>query len=209
MALRRQESFPRPGQRWAHFEVTGEVARGNMGVVFRARDLQRGRDVALKVLVVGHDDPDAGERFKREARSLARLSSRHIVSVHSYGVHEGLPFLSMDFVPGTTLQDLLDRGALPFSRAADLLARIAHAMDHAHSRGVVHRDLKPSNVLIGADGEPRITDFGLARLDDASRALTREGDLVGTPVYMAPEQVTGDLRALAASTDVWALGVML
>src|SRR5688500_9744474 len=94
------ESFPRPGHRWAHFDVLAEVARGNMGVVFRARDSRDQREVALKVLVVGHDDRDACERFKREARSLARLSNRHIVRVHSYGVHEGIPFLTMDFVPG-------------------------------------------------------------------------------------------------------------
>jgi hypothetical protein len=209
MTSRRQDSFPRPGQRWAHFDVAQEVARGNMGVVFRARDVRDQRDVALKVLIVGHDDREANERFKREARSLARLSSRHIVRVHSYGVHEGVPFLTMDFVPGTTLQELLDRGALTLNRAVDLLTRIADAMDHAHSRGVLHRDLKPANVLMGADGEPRITDFGLARLDDASASLSQDGDLIGTPVYMAPEQVHGDLRALGPSTDVWALGVML
>jgi Protein kinase domain len=180
-----------------------------MGVVYRAVDTIKGREVALKVLLVGQDSGQAHERFKREARSLARLSHKAIVGVHHYGVHEGVPFLTMDFVPGTTLQSLLESGALKDTRAADLLAQIAWAVDHAHSRGVVHRDIKPANVLIGSDGAPRITDFGLAKLSDASVSLTHDGDIVGTPVYMSPEQIQGDIAALGPSADIWALGVTL
>lgn len=202
-------SHPVEGKRWAHFHIRSEVARGNMGVVYQVEDTRDGREVALKILVVGHRDPDAGERFKREAKSLARLSHPNIVNVHSYGVHDGVPFLTMDYVPGTNLQELLNRSALPRVRAVDMLARISRAIDHAHSRGVLHRDIKPANVLIGSDGKPRITDFGLAKLSDASVSLTQDGDLIGTPVYMSPEQITGDLRALGPSSDVWALGVVL
>ena len=203
-----EAAHPRPGQRWGQFQVLAEVARGNMGVVYRARD-ERGRDVALKVLLGHRADRESNERFQREARTLARLAHRAIVRVEAWGVHQGLPWMALEFVPGTNLQELLDGGPLPLSRALDLLAQVAAAIDHAHSRGVVHRDLKPANVLVGPDGAPRITDFGLARLSDASRSLTQEGDLVGTPVFMSPEQVKGEIRALGPSTDVWALGVIL
>ncbi|RMG16957.1 MAG: serine/threonine protein kinase [Planctomycetota bacterium] len=204
---RRRLNVPRAGQRWGPFEVVREIARGNMGVVFQARD-ERGRDVALKVLLIHHDE-DASARFQREARSLARLSHPTIVSIHDVGVLEGIPYLTMDYVPGTTLHDLLARSALPLSRSVVLLAQIARGVDHAHSRGVLHRDLKPANVLIGPDGAPRITDFGLARISDASASLTNEGDIVGTPVFMSPEQIQGNLAQLGPPTDVWALGVTL
>jgi len=203
------DAYPRPRTVWAHFEVEDEIARGNMGAVFRARDRQAGgREVALKVLLLGRTDAEHLERFKREARSLARLAHRGIVAVHTYGVHHGVPFLTMDFVPGASLQELIDDGALSPAQAAHLLGQVARAIDHAHSRGVVHRDLKPANVLIGSDGLPRITDFGLAKITDGSITITQDGDLVGTPVYMSPEQIQGDLSALGPSSDVWALGVM-
>ncbi|HBP23825.1 MAG TPA: serine/threonine protein kinase, partial [Planctomycetes bacterium] len=136
-------AYPREGQNWAHFEIRSEIARGNMGVVYRALDTRTKREVALKILVGGHDNPDAVERFKREAKSLARCNHPNIVNVHTYGVTQGLPFLTMDYVPGTTLQELLDRGALPLPRAVDLLGRMARGLDHVHSRGVLHRDVKP------------------------------------------------------------------
>jgi tetratricopeptide (TPR) repeat protein len=201
--------YPSEGQLWAHFEIRSEIARGNMGVVYRAFDTRTRQEVALKILVGGHDNPDSVERFKREAKSLARLSHPNIVCVHSYGVQLELPFLTMDYVPGTTLQELLNRGALPLARAVDLLARMARGLDHVHSRGVLHRDVKPANVLIGSDGQPRITDFGLAKLSDASLSLTQDGDIIGTPVFMSPEQIQGQQKLVGPSTDVWALGVIL
>ena len=201
--------YPREGQNWAHFEIRSEIARGNMGVVYRAVDTRTKREVALKILVGGHDNPDAVERFKREAKSLARCNHPNIVNVHTYGVTQGLPFLTMDYVPGTTLQELLDRGALTLPRAVDLLGRMARGLDHVHSRGVLHRDVKPANVLIGADGAPRITDFGLAKLSDASISLTQDGDIIGTPIFMSPEQIQGQQKLVGPSTDVWALGVIL
>lgn len=200
---------PREGSRWAHYEIRHEIARGNMGVVFRALDTKSGRDVALKLLVAGHTDPDAAERFRREAKSLARLDHPNVVGVHSYGVQESLPFMAMDFVAGTTLHELLERGALTTSRAVALLADVARGLDHAHAHGVLHRDVKPANILIGSDGRARLTDFGLAKLSDASLSLTHEGDIIGTPVFMSPEQITGDVRATGPGLDVWALGVIL
>jgi protein kinase-like protein len=200
---------PREGSRWAHYEIRHEIARGNMGVVFRALDTKTGRDVALKLLVAGHADPDAAERFRREAKSLARLDHPNVVGVHSYGVQESLPFMAMDFVAGTTLHELLERGALTTSRAVALLADVARGLDHAHAHGVLHRDVKPANILIGSDGRARLTDFGLAKLSDASLSLTHEGDIIGTPVFMSPEQITGDVRATGPGLDVWALGVIL
>ncbi|MCA8924615.1 MAG: serine/threonine protein kinase, partial [Planctomycetes bacterium] len=181
-----------------------------MGIVYRARDRKRKREVALKLLLSDrHADDEGHERFKREARSLARLSHPGIVKVFDYGVNNGLPYLSMEFVPGRTLQSLLDGNALRLLPGVDVLLKVAQAIDHAHSRGVVHRDLKPANVLIGADNRPRISDFGLAKLDDGRITLTHDGDIVGTPLYMSPEQIQGALAQVGPSTDVWALGVML
>jgi serine/threonine protein kinase len=199
------------GRTWGRYEILGEVARGAMGAVYRARDTRRGgQEVALKVLLQGsRAEGEDLERFKREARSLARLAHPSIVRVYDYGVHEGCPFLTMDFVAGTTLESILKDGGLPIERGLVILEEVARAVDHAHSRGVVHRDLKPSNVLIGADGRARITDFGLAKILDEGHNLTRTGDLIGTPLYMSPEQIRGDLAALGASADVWSLGVTL
>lgn len=202
--------LPKPRLPWAQFDILSEVARGSMGVVYRARDRKRGREIALKLLLADRTRDDEGhERFKREARSLARLNHPGIVKVFDYGVHKGIPFLTMEFVPGKNLQTLLDSNSLPLLHGVDVLLKVARAIDHAHSRGVVHRDLKPANVLIGADNRPRISDFGLAKLDDGRITLTHDGDIVGTPLYMSPEQIQGALAHVGPSSDVWAMGVML
>ncbi|MEZ6183753.1 MAG: serine/threonine-protein kinase [Planctomycetota bacterium] len=186
------------------------MARGSMGVVYRARDPKQRREIALKLLLSDrHHDDEGHERFKREARSLARLNHPGIVKVYAYGVHRGIPYLTMEFVPGKNLQTLLETNALRLVPAVDVLLKVARAIDHAHSRGVVHRDLKPANVLIGSDNRPRISDFGLAKLEDGRITLTHDGDIVGTPLYMSPEQIQGALAQVGPHSDVWALGVML
>ncbi|MCO5169730.1 MAG: protein kinase [Planctomycetes bacterium] len=183
--------------------LEAELGRGGMGVVYRARD-PAGRPVALKVLAAA-----AGEaqvlRFQREGEVAARLRHPGIVTVHEAFVHEGRPVLVQELVGGPPLH-VAWRGR-PRAARVDLVRQVAHAVAHAHARGVVHRDLKAENVVIDEGGAPKVIDFGLATASDLER-LTRTGALVGTPTAMAPEQL-GDRDALGPWTDVWALGVLL
>ncbi len=189
-------------QVWGRYRLEEELGRGAYGVVWRATDLEIGREVALKALRGDSPSDEDRERFLREARLAARLDHPHIVRVFGAGTHEGRPYYAMALLPGRKLQ-----GPLPPAEACRLAARVAEAVAHAHSRGVLHRDLKPSNILL--DGpEPVVTDFGAARGVDDPR-LTRSGDLLGTPAYMAPELMRGDAKSAGAPADVWSLGVIL
>jgi predicted Ser/Thr protein kinase len=178
-----------------------ELGRGSYGVVWRATDLEIGREVALKALR-GDPSEESRERFLREARTAARLAHPHIVRVFGAGEHEGRPYFAMELIEGRRLQ-----GPLPPAEACPLLAQVADAVAHAHARGVVHRDLKPGNILL--DGpRPVVTDFGAARAVDDPR-LTRTGDLLGTPAYMAPELMRGEAKSSGPAADVWSLGALL
>ena len=192
------------------YELEEEIARGGMGVVYRARQVTLDRTVAVKVL---RDTAFAGgedvERFKLEASAVAALRHPHIVGIHEIGEHEGTHFFSMDYVPGGTLAQVLKEGPLPVRKAAALLVKIAQAIHHAHSQGVLHRDLKPGNILLDAAGEPVVTDFGLAKHAGADAGLTLTGQVLGTPAYMAPEQAEGRTRESDARTDVYGLGALL
>ncbi|MBX3468809.1 MAG: SUMF1/EgtB/PvdO family nonheme iron enzyme [Planctomycetes bacterium] len=198
------------------YEVEGELGRGAMGVVLRARERGTGRRVALKLVVAagGRVDPARAartrERFRREGEITASLRHPGIVRVHAAGEAEGVPFLAYELVEGSrTLEDVLGRGGEPdLARRVALVRDVARALGHAHARGVVHRDVKPSNVLIDAEGRVRVADFGLALAQGLER-LTATGAAVGTPYYMAPEQVAGQRDAYGPPTDVWALGVLL
>jgi WD40 repeat protein/predicted Ser/Thr protein kinase len=192
------------------YEILGELGRGGMGVVYKARQKGLGRVVALKMILVGaHAGPVQRARFRGEAEAAARLQHPNIVAVHEVGEHEGCPYFSLEYVDGRSLNDaLFDKLPTP-AEAAALVEQLAHAVHYAHQRGIVHRDLKPANVLLTADGTPRITDFGLAkRLDDAE-GRTRTGDVLGTPSYMAPEQAAGRNKDVGPATDVYALGAIL
>jgi tetratricopeptide (TPR) repeat protein len=188
--------------------VEGEVARGGMGVVYRVRDSQ-GQVRALKLL------QGAGEgqrkRFQREIEALRRLRHPGIVPIRAAGEHAGQPYLVMDLVEGTSMQQRIElRGPLPIQVAVELIAELADALAHAHAQGVLHRDLKPDNVLLTPGGVPLLTDFGLAReLDGAQTRLTRTGTFLGTPGYWPPEQARGDLAAVDARSDVYGLGATL
>ncbi len=192
------------------YELENEIARGGMGVVYKARQVTLGRTVAVKVL---RDTAFAGgdevERFKTEAGAAAALRHPHIVGIHEIGEHNGTHFFSMDYVPGGTLSQLLRDGPLPARRAAELLVKIAQAIQHAHSQGVLHRDLKPANVLMDAAGEPVVTDFGLAKHAATDAGLTVTGQVLGTPAYMAPEQAEGRSKDCDPRTDVYGLGALL
>ncbi len=197
-------------QTFGPYELLDEVARGGMGVVYRARDTRSGVVVALKVMIEADEDEVRLERFEREAELAAALDHPNIVRIHDAGRVEGMPYFTMDLVEGDSLDDLLEREeGLPRDLALRALAQTARAMDHAHARGIVHRDLKPGNILIErTTGVARVTDFGLARDLQRGTRLTQVGHAVGTPYYMAPEQVRGE-RDVDGRCDVYALGVIL
>jgi serine/threonine-protein kinase len=181
-----------------------------MGVVYRARHLRLNRLVALKVVLDrDHAPPQDLIRFLGEAEVLARCQHPHNVPVYEAGWHDGRPYLAMELVGGGTLAQA-GAGAPPSARrAAAVMEAVARAVHHAHQRGIVHRDLKPSNVLLGEDGSPKVTDFGLAKRLDGGPGLTETGVLLGTPGYMAPEQALCKAQEVGPRTDVYALGAIL
>jgi tRNA A-37 threonylcarbamoyl transferase component Bud32 len=193
------------------YEVLGELGRGGMGVVFKARQVKLDRIVALKMIrTVDLPDPDLRGRFLREAEAIARLQHPNIVQIYEVGEHDGLPFLALEFCPGGSLDKKLNGAPLPPRDATTLLEALAGALHAAHEANVIHRDLKPANVLLDARGTPKVTDFGLARkLDEQGETLT--GAVMGTPPYMAPEQAWGKslVQPLGPAVDVYALGATL
>jgi tetratricopeptide (TPR) repeat protein len=195
-------------QRIGHYQLLQELGRGGMGTVYRALDVQAQREVAIKLLQVA--SPRARQRFLTEARSLAQLRHPYVVSVHSIGEHRGQPYLVLDFVEGSSLSETLAQcGPLPIDRVVSIGAKLADALQHAHDKGVLHRDVKPENVLMSQDGEPQLTDFGLARAVTSSGGLTQEGSFLGTPGYWPPEQARGALDAIGPRADVYGLGATL
>jgi WD40 repeat protein/tRNA A-37 threonylcarbamoyl transferase component Bud32/ribosomal protein S27E len=190
------------------FHVLQLLGRGAFGSVYKARDPELDRVVAIKVPRAGYfRTHEEEERFLREARSAARLSHPGIVPVHEIAHAEGVPYLVSDYVESLTLADLLTGVRPDFQETAELVARLAEALDHAHRAGIVHRDIKPSNILIDGARAPHLTDFGLARRDEGEITVTIEGQILGTPAYMAPEQAAGE--AVDGRGDVYSLGVVL
>jgi hypothetical protein len=191
------------------YEVLRLLGEGGMGVVYHARQAGLNRAVALKMLRFGGAGPDAIARFRAEAEALARLQHPGIVQVHAVGEFDGGPFFALEFVPGGSLADRLDDRPMPAREAAALVERLSRAVHAAHEAGVIHRDLKPENVLLGGDGQPKVADFGLAKLMESDTGHTRTGEVMGTPSYMAPEQAEGKQSAIGPRTDVYALGAIL
>jgi serine/threonine-protein kinase len=189
------------------YEVEAVLGHGGMGVVFQARHLCLGRTVALKMALAGaYASPSERERFRREAEVMAGLRHPNVVQVYDVGDADGRPYFTMEFVEGGSLAHKLTGTPQPARQAAQLVATLAEAVQAAHRSGIVHRDLKPGNVLLTADGTPKISDFGLARRLDTAGGLTRTGNPLGTPSYMAPEQARGKAAAVGPATDVYALG---
>jgi Protein kinase domain len=214
-ALRRTHASPsdmgstREGERIPGYEILETIGKGNMGRVYRARD-GAGRDVALKVILAEVADQENLARFEREGQALAAISPHpNVVTVHSTGRQGKSPYLVLDFVEGEALDQVFKRGYLPLLQAVSVSEQLARAVAHIHDAGVLHRDIKPANVLLRReDGRPVLTDFGMASLRGADR-LTRTGDVLGTPLYMSPEQIRGDRKEVDGRADVWALGCVL
>jgi serine/threonine protein kinase/Tfp pilus assembly protein PilF len=190
------------------YEIEGELGRGGMGVVFRAWQRKLKRLVALKMLT-GYYGPPELKRFFAEAETAAALHHNHIVHIYDVGEHEGAPFFAMEFVEGGSLADRLRGGQMTPREAAQFLIPVARALDFAHKHNVVHRDMKPGNILIDPQGVPKVTDFGIAKRLTAESALTLSGAVIGTPVYMAPEQARGTSRDVGAAADIYSLGAIL
>ncbi|HYM10215.1 MAG TPA: protein kinase [Bryobacterales bacterium] len=203
------------GERLSHYRIVEKVGAGGMGVVYRARDEQLDRDVALKVLPAATlEDETARARFRQEARALSRLNHPNICTIYEVGEAEGETYIAMEFVEGRPLSEVARAGALPLERTLRYGAQIADALAHAHERDIVHRDLKSANVMVTPEGRAKVLDFGLAkraapREAEATRTqgLTEAGTVVGTLHYMAPEVLRG--ATADARSDIWALGVIL
>jgi serine/threonine protein kinase/outer membrane protein assembly factor BamB len=192
------------------YELLKEIARGGMGGVFRARQTPLNRIVALKMILSGRLATDADvRRFQTEAEAAAQLDHPGIVPVFEVGQHDGHHFYSMALVEGPSLAERIAERRLPPAESAELLKKIATAVAYAHEKGVIHRDLKPSNVLIDPSGDPRVTDFGLAKQTAMESSLTQSGQMLGTPSFMAPEQASGKSDQVRESADIYSLGAIL
>ncbi len=195
---------------FGEYELLEEVARGGMGVVFKARQVKLNRIVALKMILSGElAGEEQVQRFKSEAEAAARLDHPGIVPIFEIGEHDGQHYFSMGFVDGESLAGRLRQGPLPPNEAARLLVNICDTVAYAHDKGVIHRDLKPGNVLIDKSGAPRVTDFGLAKQVDRDSEMTKTGQVLGTPAYMPPEQASGNTDEIGPAADVYSLGAML
>jgi serine/threonine protein kinase len=202
------------GTRLDSYEILGLVGSGGMGEVYRARDPALKREVAIKVLpsFVLHD-PDRLSRFQHEAQAAAALNDPNILAVHQFGIFKGAPYLVSELLEGSTLRELIQRGALPIRKAIDYGVQIGRGLAAAHDKGIVHRDLKPENLFVTKNGHVKILDFGLAKLmqqpdpDGTVVTLTNPGMVMGTVGYMAPEQVLG--KAVDHRADIFAFGAIL
>ena len=205
---------PSPNQEgvscFGDYELLEEIARGGMGVVYRARQTSLGRIVALKMILAGpFASKEIIQRFRGEVAAAALLQHPNIVAIHDVGIHDGQHYFSMDYVEGQDLSQLVGTRPLPPAKAARYVKLIAEAIHYAHQRGILHRDLKPSNVLVDASDQPRITDFGLAKRLEGDISITLTGQMLGSPNFMPPEQASAQRGKVGRHSDVYGLGAIL
>ena len=209
------EPDPHIGRTLSHYEIRSVISRGGMGIVYRALDVNLGRDVALKLLPPSLvADPDRRRRFVLEARTAATLEHPHVAAVYEIAEADGVTFIAMELIRGETLAALLGRGKMKAVRALELAIEVAEGLAHAHEQGIVHRDLKPGNIMVTADDHAKIIDFGLAKLTEPSQAATDAGPLttaagvvMGTVAYMSPEQARG--LPVDHRSDIFAFGIVV
>jgi serine/threonine-protein kinase len=199
----------RPGDRLAHFVLLEQLGAGNSGTVWKSRDTRLGRVVAIKIPKQEILSFQERERFVLEGQASAQLKHPNIVAVYEIGEDRGRAFIAAEFIDGLNLREWLLQYRPSLTNTAELAAQLAEAAHHAHEQGVIHRDLKPANVLIDAEGHPHITDFGLAKWLTKNAHLTTEGNVLGTPAYMSPEQARGESSQVDRRSDVYALGAIL
>jgi eukaryotic-like serine/threonine-protein kinase len=204
------DSQPPLSRDFGKYELLGELGRGGMGVVYKARQKDLDRPVALKMILASHlASVDYVSRFHDEARAAAGMHHPNIVAVYEAGQVHGQPYFAMQYVGGPSLAELLRQGPLPAEEAARCVAAVARAVGHLHERGFVHRDLKPSNILLDERGQPYVTDFGLVKMLQTDSHKTSTGAILGTPSYMSPEQAAGHVDQVGPLSDVYSLGVIL
>src|SRR5256714_6787381 len=192
------------------YELLQEIGRGGQGVVYRARQKSLNRTVALKVIGVGSWATEAHlKRFRLEAEAAASLNYPFIVPIHEIRERGGYCYFSMNLIDGGQLDEVVKRDPLSIRRAGELIAKLARTVHYAHEHGIVHRDIKPGNILLDTNGEPHLTDFGLATLVEAEDTVTHTEQIMGTPSYMAPEQAVAHKTQLTSTTDVYGVGAVL
>jgi tRNA A-37 threonylcarbamoyl transferase component Bud32 len=196
------------GRQLGPYQILAPLGEGGMASVYRAYQPSMDREVAVKVLPRQYSQsPEYLARFKQEARLLARLQHPHVLPVFDFGESDGYTYIAMPLIAGGTLKDLMTSKPMPVERAAAIIGQVGDALDYAHASGLVHRDIKPSNILIDERGNSLLMDFGIARMVEATTRLTQVGGVVGTPIYMSPEQSAG--KAIDARSDIYALGIVL
>ena len=198
------------GHSIGRFQLLKKLGQGGMGTVYLARDPELERSIAIKLITAGNDQTEEQlVRFEREAQALAKLSHPGIVAVHEVGHHQHQPFLVMDFVEGQTFAEMLRQEDVPLRRTVEVGRDVALALDHAHAEGIIHRDIKSDNILVAPDSRALLTDFGLAHDEAAEEQLTRTGVIIGTPHFLAPEQISKPRGEIGPWTDVYSLGATL
>ena len=205
-----KQSYPLSSSRFGEYELLEEIARGGAGIVFKARQTNLNRTVAVKVLLAGRlASEDELKRFQTEAEAAAKLNHEAIIPVYDVGEVDGQHYLSMAYISGPSLAQKILQNPLEPKEAARLVCQIALGIEYAHQQGVVHRDLKPGNILMSHLGKPIITDFGIAKRIHADQSLTGSGEVLGTPNFMPPEQAAGKLDEVGVRSDVYSIGAIL